>query len=118
MSETLLGGSALAALLAGMVAFFAPCCAFVMLPTYMASVAGANRWRTAALTAVFIGGVATIVWPLTIGAAGLSSLISTQHELLFIGGGAIMVAAGVATLAGWMWHGAPAARGGDPSGVV
>jgi len=52
MGGALLTGSALAAFLAGMVAFFAPCCAFVMLPTYLASVTGASRWRTAALTAV------------------------------------------------------------------
>ena len=54
MGGALLTGSAPAAFLAGMVAFFAPCCAFVMLPTYLASVAGASRWRTAALTGVFV----------------------------------------------------------------
>ena len=54
MGGALLTGSALAAFLAGMVAFFAPCCAFVMLPTYLASVTGASRWRTAALTGVFV----------------------------------------------------------------
>ena len=118
MGEALLTGSALAAFLAGMVAFFAPCCAFVMLPTYLASVAGANRWRTAALTAVFVAGVATVVWPLTIGAAGLSQLIAANHETMFVLGGAMMIGAGVATLAGWMWHHAPSVGGGDPSGVV
>lgn len=65
-----------------MVAFFAPCCAFVMLPAYLASVTGASRWRTAALTAVFIAGVATIVWPLTAGAAGLSQLIAANHRTM------------------------------------
>lgn len=118
MGEALLGGSALAAFLAGMVAFFAPCCAFVMLPTYLASVAGANRWRTAVLTAVFVAGVATVVWPLTIGAAGLSQLIAANHETMFVLGGVMMLAVGVATLTGWMWHHAPSVGGGDPSGVV
>lgn len=118
MGEALLTGSALAAFLAGMVAFFAPCCAFVMLPTYLASVSGANRWRTAALTAVFVAGVATVVWPLTIGAAGLSQLIAANHETMFVLGGALMLAVGAATLAGWMWHHAPSVGGGDPSGVV
>ena len=118
MGEALLTGSALAAFLAGMVAFFAPCCAFVMLPTYLASVSGANRWRTAALTAVFIAGVATVVWPLTVGAAGLSQLIAANHETLFVLGGAMMIAVGGATLAGWMWHHAPSVGGGDPGGVV
>jgi cytochrome c-type biogenesis protein len=118
MGEALLTGSALAAFLAGMVAFFAPCCAFVMLPTYLASVTGANRWRTAALTAVFVAGVATVVWPLTLGAAGLSQLIAANHETMFVLGGVMMLAVGVATLRGWMWHHAPSVGGGDPSGVV
>lgn len=118
MGEALLTGSALAAFLAGMVAFFAPCCAFVMLPTYLASVTGANRWRTAALTAVFVAGVATIVWPLTVGAAGLSQLIAANHETMFVLGGVMMLAVGAATLSGWMWHHAPSVGGGDPSGVL
>src|SRR5512144_2823566 len=118
MGEALLTGSALAAFLAGMVAFFAPCCAFVMLPTYPASVTGASRWRTAALTAVFVVGVATVVWPLTVGAAGLSQLISANHETMIVLGGVMMLLVGAATLRGWMWHHAPSVGGGDPSGVV
>ena len=118
MGEALLSGSALAAFLAGTVAFFAPCCAFVMLPTYLASVAGANRWRTAGLTAIFVLGVATVVWPLTVGAAGLSQLIAANHETMFLLGGVMMLAVGAATLSGWMWHHAPSAGGGDPSGLV
>jgi cytochrome c-type biogenesis protein len=118
MGEALLTGSALAAFLAGTVAFFAPCCAFVMLPTYLASVTGANRWRTFALTAVFVAGVATVVWPLTIGAAGLSQLIAANHETMFVLGGVMMLAVGAATLRGWMWSNAPSVGGGDPSGVV
>lgn len=118
MGEALLGGSALAAFLAGMVAFFAPCCAFVMLPTYLASVTGANRWRTAVATAIFVAGVATVVWPLTIGAAGLSQLLAANHETLFILGGAMMILVGLATLRGWMWNHMPSVGGGDPSGML
>ena len=118
MGGALLTGSALAAFLAGMVAFFAPCCAFVMLPTYLASVTGAGRWRTAVMTAVFVAGVATVVWPLTIGAAGLSQLIAANHETMFVVGGAMMLLVGVATLGGWMWKHSPSVGGGDPSGVL
>jgi cytochrome c biogenesis protein CcdA len=118
MGEALLTGSALAAFLAGMVAFFAPCCAFVMLPTYLASVTGASRWRTAALTAVFVAGVATVVWPLTVGAAGLSQLIAANHETMFLLGGVMMLLVGAATVRGWMWGPAPSVGGGDPSGVL
>lgn len=118
MGEALLAGSALAAFLAGLVAFFAPCCAMVMLPTYLAAAAGSSRWRTAWLTVVFVAGVATIVWPLTIGAAGLASLLSSQHEGLFLVGGAIMIIVGWATLTGWMFSGAPAIGGGSDHGGV
>lgn len=118
MGEALLSGSALAAFLAGTVAFFAPCCAFVMLPTYLASVTGASKWRTAGLTAIFVLGVATVVWPLTVGAAGLSQLITADHQALFLLGGALMLLVGAATLRGWMWHHAPSLGGGDPSGLV
>jgi cytochrome c-type biogenesis protein len=118
MGEALLAGSALAAFLAGVVAFFAPCCAMVMLPTYLASATGSGRWRTAWLTFVFVAGVGTIVWPLTIGAAGLASLLSSQHEALFIVGGVVMLAVGWATLTGWMFSGAPALAGGSDRGGV
>ena len=70
------------------------------------------------LTAVFVGGVATVVWPLTVGAAGLSQLIAANHETMFLTGGAIMVLVGAATLRGWMWHHAPSQGDGDPSGLV
>ena len=33
-------------------------------------------------------------------------------------GGVMMLAVGVGTLRGWMWHHAPSAGGGDPKGVV
>ncbi len=119
MSGALLTSSALAAYLAGVVAFFAPCCAFVMLPTYLASVTGASRWRTAALTAVFVAGVASVVLPLTLGAAGLSELISSNHETMFLIGGVMMLAVGLGTLRGWMWNHAPAFGGtGDSAGTL
>ena len=103
MGEALLSGSALAAFLAGFVAFFAPCCAMVMLPSYLAGAAGAARARLAALTAIFILGVATVVLPLTVGAAGLAALISDAHGPLFVIGGSIMLVVAWATLRGWMW---------------
>ena len=103
MGELLLGGSAAAAFLAGMVAFFAPCCATVMLPSYLATTAGARGWRLAPLTGLYIAGVATVVLPLTVGAAGLASLLNRNHALLFVFGGLMMIAIAIATLRGWMW---------------
>ena len=104
MGEALLTGSALAAFFAGLVAFFAPCCAMVMLPSYLAGAAGAARARLALLTGVFILGVATVVWPLTVGAAGLAAAISDAHGPLFVIGGSIMLVVAWATLRGWMWN--------------
>lgn len=49
----LLGGSLAAAFAAGMVAFFAPCCAGVMLPAYLAAVGGRRRLRVARLSALY-----------------------------------------------------------------
>ena len=103
MGEALLTGSALAAFLAGLVAFFAPCCAMVMLPSYLAGATGAARGRLALLTGIFILGVATVVWPLTIGAAGLAAMISDAHGPLFVVGGVIMLLVAWGTLKGWMW---------------
>ena len=119
MGEALLTGSALAAFLAGVVAFFAPCCATVMLPSYLASAAGAERKHLAPLTATYVAGVATVVWPLTIGAAGLASVINQNHELLFIGGGVLMIVIAVATLGGWMFSTRmPQGRHGTDAGGV
>jgi cytochrome c-type biogenesis protein len=103
VGELLLSGSALAAFLAGVVAFFAPCCATVMLPSYLATTAGARGWRLVPLTGIYVAGVATVVLPLTVGAAGLASLLSEYHALLFVFGGAMMLAIAYATLAGKMW---------------
>ena len=102
MGEALLGGSAIAAFLAGIVAFFAPCCAGVMLPSYLATTVGAGR-RLVPVTGLYVAGVATVVWPLTIGAAGLASLINRYHAALFVAGAALMVVLGIATIRGWMW---------------
>lgn len=119
MGEALLSGSAAAAFLAGVVAFFAPCCATVMLPSYLSATAGARRWQVMPLTALYIAGVATVVWPLTIGAAALSSLVNRYHVALFVVMGSFMIIIGIGTVRGWMWSAPlPSARaGGDVAGI-
>ena len=57
----LLGGSLAAAFAAGMVAFFAPCCAGVMLPAYLAAIGGGRRLRVARLSAIYVAGVSLVV---------------------------------------------------------
>lgn len=97
----LLGGSLAAAFAAGMVAFFAPCCAGVMLPAYLAAVGGGNRLRMARLTSVYVAGLSVVVLPITLGAAALASYVSRWHPQLFTIGGLMMI--GVAVT---LWRGA------------
>ena len=96
----LLGGSIAAAFAAGMVAFFAPCCAGVMLPAYLAAIGGGHRFRVAQLTAIYVLGVAVIVLPITLGAAMLASYVTKWHPQLFTIGGLMMI--GVAVM---LWRG-------------
>lgn len=90
-STTIMGGSAAAAFAAGMIAFFAPCCSGVMLPSYLAAVAGGNRFRVARLTAIYVAGVAAVVWPITLGAGAIGQWTSRFHPQLFVIGGLMMV---------------------------
>lgn len=102
MSQALLAGSAAAAFAAGLVAFFAPCCSGVMVPTYLAAVGGGSRWRVARATALYVAGVAAVVWPITLGASALSSLVSRWHGALFLTGGALMLLVAAALWRGTM----------------
>lgn len=85
-----------------MVAFFAPCCAGVMMPAYLAAIGGGRRLRVARLTAVYVAGVALVVLPITLGAAVLSSYVSNWHAQLFAVGGLMMIAVAVALWRGTM----------------
>ena len=100
MSQALFAGSAAAAFAAGLVAFFAPCCAGVMVPTYLAAVGRGSRWRVARSTALYVAGVAAVVWPITLGVGALSALISRWHPVLFVIGGVMMIGVAVA-----LWRG-------------
>lgn len=102
MSDLLLAGSLAAAFSAGVVAFFAPCCAGVMLPSYLAAVGGGRRLRTARLTALYVAGVAAVVLPITLGAAALASSLSEWHAQLFAVGGLMMIGVAVALWRGTM----------------
>ncbi|HLY95342.1 MAG TPA: cytochrome c biogenesis protein CcdA [Gaiellaceae bacterium] len=97
---TLMTGSAAAAFVAEMIAFFAPCCSGVMMPTYLAAVSGGNRLRTARLTAIYVAGVAAIVWPITLGAAAVGKFTNRYHPQLFVLGGLMMIMTAVV-----LWRG-------------
>jgi len=97
-----MAGSLAAAFAAGMVAFFAPCCAGVMMPAYLAAIGGGRRLRVARLTAIYVTGVAVVVLPITLGAAALASYVSKWHPQLFTIGGLMMIGVAVALWRGTM----------------
>ena len=101
MSELLVGTTLLVSFLGGMVALLAPCCVSVMLPAYLAT---GFRHRGGVLVAslVFGAGVATVILPIGLGAAALSRLFVEQHTTIYVTGGVVMLAAGIAVLSGWM----------------
>ena len=102
MSHVLLAGSLAAAFAAGMVAFFAPCCAGVMMPAYLAAIGGGHRLRIARLTAVYVAGVSLVVLPITLGAAAIASYVSKWHPQMFTIGGLMMIGVAVALWRGTM----------------
>jgi cytochrome c biogenesis protein CcdA len=85
-----LGGSLLAAFVAGAVALFAPCCIVVMFPAYLAAAVRHNRWRLVPLTFVFAAGVATVLVPVTLGLAVLTSGLLRYHSVLYAAGGILL----------------------------
>jgi len=97
-----MAGSLAAAFAAGMVAFFAPCCAGVMMPAYLAAIGGGHRLRVARLTAVYVAGVSLVVLPITLGAAALASYVSDWHPQMFTIGGLMMIGVAVALWRGTM----------------
>lgn len=97
-----MAGSLAAAFAAGMVAFFAPCCAGVMMPAYLAAIGGGRRMRVARLTAVYVAGVSLVVLPITLGAAALASYVSKWHPQMFAIGGLMMLGVAVALWRGTM----------------
>lgn len=98
-SSVFLGGSVVAATIAGMIALFAPCCVSVMLPSFFAA-SFQNRRMLVAMTFVFGAGVATVILPLALGASALRRLIIGQHTTVYAVGGLALLGLGIFLLAG------------------
>ena len=98
-SSIFFGGSAIAAFVAGVIALFAPCCISVMLPAYFAS-SFQNRPVLIAMTFLYASGVATVILPLVMGASLLRQLFVTQHTLIYVAGGLLMLGIAIFTLLG------------------
>jgi cytochrome c biogenesis protein CcdA len=100
MGAVLTGPVLVTSVLAGMVALLAPCCVSVMLPAYLATVFRRPA-RVLAGTVVFGLGVATVIVPIGLGASAVSAAFQRWHPYVFGIGGLLMLAGGIAVLAGW-----------------
>ncbi len=89
-SSIFFGGSVVAAVLAGSIALFAPCCISVMLPAYF-STAFQNRRQLVAMTFVFAAGVATVILPIALGAAAVQRFMVGQHTLVYSVAGVLLL---------------------------
>jgi cytochrome c-type biogenesis protein len=93
------GGSVVAAVVAGAIALFAPCCISVMLPSYFAT-AFQNRRTLVAMTFLFAAGVATVILPIALGAAVVRRVLLEQHTAIYLVAGAVLLALAAYVLAG------------------
>src|SRR5216684_8149450 len=117
-SSIFFGGSVLAAVIAGMIALFAPCCISVMLPAYFAS-SFQNRRLLVAMTFLFAAGIATVILPIAMGASVLRQLLTTQHTAIYITGGLLMLALAIYVLLGGQIHlPMPGRRAGGKAGIL
>ena len=117
-SSIFFGGSVLAAVIAGAIALFAPCCISVMLPAYFAS-SFPNRRVLVAMTFLFAAGIATIILPIALGAAVLQRLLTAQHTAIYVTGGLVVLALAIYVLLGGQIHlPMPGRRAGGKTGVL
>lgn len=98
-SGVFFGGSVAAAVIAGMIALFAPCCVSVMLPAYFAA-SFHNRRLMVAMTLLFASGIATVIVPIALGASLVRRVLLGGHSAVYIVGGLMLVALAVFTLTG------------------
>lgn len=112
------GGSAVAAVIAGAIALFAPCCISFMLPAYFAS-AFQNRRLLVAMTFLFGAGVATVILPIALGASLLRQIFTEWHPYIYLVGGILLLSLAVFTLLGGQIHlPAPGRQAGGKAGPL
>jgi len=117
-SSVFFGGSVVAAVLAGSVALFAPCCISIMLPGYFAT-AFQNRRALVAMTFLYGLGVATVILPIAVGAHALQQLFTNEHTLIYTAMGVVLLAMAVyLLLGGKMRLPMPGRRSGGKAGPL
>lgn len=103
MEGLFLGGSLLAAFVAGSVALFAPCCIVVMFPSFLAASVRNHRWRLVPLAFVFAAGVATVMLPVTLGLSLLTESLLRFHTVVYGVGALLLFGLAVISLGGGTW---------------
>lgn len=117
-SSLFFGGSVVAAVVAGAIALFAPCCISFMLPAYFAS-AFQNRRLLVAMTFLFGAGVATVILPIALGASLLRQVFTEWHPYIYTIGGLLLLGLAVYTLLGGQIHlPTPGHRAGGKAGPL
>lgn len=122
MEGLFLGGSLLAAFVAGSVALFAPCCVVVMFPSFLAAAVRNHRWRLVPLAIVFAAGVATVLVPVTLGLSLLTESLLRYHAVVYGAGAVLLLSFAAISLGGGSWslpffRGSPDISRTDSAGV-
>jgi len=122
MEGLFLGGSLLAAFLAGSVALFAPCCIVVLFPAYLAAAVRNSRWRLVPLTLIYGAVIAVVLIPVTLGLGILTRGLLKYHGATYIVGGLLMLVLAALALSGRGWtlpimRGSPDIQRTDTGGV-
>jgi cytochrome c biogenesis protein CcdA len=117
-----LGGSLLAAFVAGSVALFAPCCIVVMFPAFLAASIRNHRWRLVPLAFIFAVGVAAVLVPVTLGLSLLTESLLRYHTAVYGLGALLLLALAAVSLSGGTWslpflRGSPDISRTDSAGV-
>lgn len=117
-SNIFFGGSVIAAMVAGSVALFAPCCISAMLPAYFAT-AFQNRRKLVAMTFLFGAGVATVILPIALGASAIQRLLVSEHTAIYVVAGGLLLVLAFYVLAGGRIHlPVPGRRAGGKAGPL
>lgn len=117
-SGVFFGGSVVAAVVAGSIALFAPCCISVMLPAYFAS-SSQNRRALVAMTFLFAAGLATVILPIAVGAQAFRRLFTAEHTTIYLIGALLLLGLGAYTLLGGQIHlPMPGRRAGGKAGPL
>jgi cytochrome c biogenesis protein CcdA len=117
-----LGGSLIAAFIAGAVALFAPCCIVVLFPAYLAAAVRNSRWRLVPLTLIFAAGIAVVLIPITLGLGILARGLLRYHGATYVAGGLLMILLAGLAISGRGWtlpimRGSPDVQRTDSGGV-